>query len=86
MPRTYNAILSGDHVEWIGTPPDRSRPLPVRITVLQDGAQRSAKERGQRMAEALNGIARRGGVSAIPDPIEWQRETRQERALLGRES
>jgi len=86
MPRTYNAILSGDHVEWIDPPPDRSRPLPVRITVLQDGAQRSAKERGQRMAEALSGIARRGGVSAIADPIEWQREIRQERALLGRES
>jgi hypothetical protein len=86
MPRTYNAVLSGDHVEWIDTPPDRSRPLAVRITVLHDGAGLSARERGQRMAEALKAIARRGGVSAIADPIEWQREIRRERALLGRDS
>jgi hypothetical protein len=38
------------------------------------------------MAEALKAIARRGGVAAIADPIEWQREIRRERALLGRDS
>ena len=86
MARTYKAMLSGDRVEWIDPPPDRTGPLRVRITVLRDAARPPAKERGQRMAAALDAIARRGGLAGIADPTQWQRETREDRARPGRES
>jgi hypothetical protein len=37
------------------------------------------------MAAALQALAEAGGLSEIPDPLRWQREQRQDRALPGRE-
>ena len=42
-------------------------------------------ERGRRMAEALDEIARAGAARAFGDPTEWQRAERQDRPLPGRE-
>lgn len=36
--------------------------------------------------DALSRIAARGGLDEIADPMVWQRELRQDRALPGRES
>jgi len=35
--------------------------------------------------EALNRIAKRGGIAGIVDPVSWQREQRADRPLAGRD-
>jgi hypothetical protein len=82
MPRTYRAILRGDRLEWSGDAPDPSATLPVDVTVLDSASNGS---RGREMAEALEEIASRGGISSIPDPSAWQREIRQDRPLPDRD-
>lgn len=44
----------------------------------------SDKERSEKMAALLKEIADRGGLG-IDDPVEWQREIRQDRKLPFRE-
>ena len=41
------------------------------------------KERGQRMAEILEKLARSQAFAGI-DPVAWQRDVRQDRELPGR--
>ena len=41
--------------------------------------------RGEKMAEALAKLAAVNAFSEIEDPARWQRETRQDRILPGRE-
>src|SRR5437879_1381188 len=60
MLRTYKAILHGDQVEWLEQPPEKSRPVQVHITVLEEPAVESTRERGRAMAEALVALAQRG--------------------------
>lgn len=79
---TYKAILRDDHVEWIDSPPDRSRATPVHITLLEEGT--SVPDRGKAMAEALEKLAQSGAFSDIEDPVAWQREIRKDRPLSGR--
>jgi len=49
-------------------------------------ANASARQRGRQMAEALEGLARLPERIPIEDPVAWQREQRQDRALPGREN
>lgn len=85
MLQTYKAVLNGDHVEWVDEPPRRNHPIPIHITVLDDNEAVSTGERGRRMAEALENIANHGGLSRIPDPVEWQRHVRSDRTLPDRD-
>ena len=80
MARIYNAILRGDRVEWIDAPPEHPDPTPVQImlTALPDTAPAS---QGPAMADILESLADAGGISSIPDPVAWQRETRQDPSL-----
>lgn len=84
MLRTYKAVLRGDRVEWIDSPPAPARPTPVHITLLEDEPAELAV-RGREMAAALEVLAQSGGLAGIGDPVSWQREVRQERILPGRE-
>jgi hypothetical protein len=84
MVNTYRAVLYGDKIKWIDTPPKRIHPVEVQVTLLGEIALPSPSERGQAMAEALENLARAGTFSAITDPVTWQREARQDRALPGR--
>lgn len=84
MLRTYEGVLKGDRVEWTGEAPLRDRALRVHITVLDEDADR--EERGKRMKEALAALAEEGAFSEISDPVEWQRELRQERTLPNRQN
>lgn len=85
MLRTYKAILHGDQVQWIDTPPERARPVQVHITVLEEKEPKLPVEGGQVMAEALAALASIGTFSGITDPVAWQREQRRERGLPDRE-
>jgi hypothetical protein len=82
MLRTYKAVLRGNRVEWIDTPPAPTRATPVHITLLEESVE-APQARGQEMARALEALAQGGGLSSIPDPVGWQREQRQERTLPG---
>lgn len=85
MARTYKAILRGDRVEWIDPPPKCQEGTPVHITLLEEAAAMS-DARSRAMAEALEALARAGGLSSIPDPSTWQRDIRQDRSLPQRET
>lgn len=79
---TYKATLRGNRLEWIGEAPEGDAAVPVHVTLLEQPVPR--QERGAQMADALRQLADAGGLSAIPDPVSWQREQRRERALPGR--
>jgi hypothetical protein len=85
MAKTYKAILRGDRIEWLDVSPARAQSTAVEITVLEEGAEVSQR-RGHEMAQALEALAKTGGLSDISDPVEWQRELRRDRSLPGRES
>lgn len=86
MLRTYKALLRGNRIEWIDRPTVSERAIPVYVTLLEEEAPVPAAARGLEMAQALETLAAEGGLSAISDPIAWQREQRRDRALPERES
>jgi hypothetical protein len=82
---TYKATLRGDRLEWEEDVPDQVRRLEevtVYVTIL-DQAGENDEIRGQRMAEALARLAEHGGVASIDDPVQWQREQREDREIPG---
>ena len=82
---TYPAILCNDHVQWTGeVPSGLPAQARVHVTVL-DAPSPAAPSQGGRMAAALELVAARGGLVAIPDPLQWEREQREDRDLPGRE-
>jgi hypothetical protein len=85
MLSAYRAILDGNQIKWIDTPPKRTRPTKVEVTLVGEISQTLLAERGQAMAEAMEKLAQTGAFSEIADPVAWQREARQKRALPGRE-
>ncbi|MBP6823579.1 MAG: hypothetical protein KA368_18660 [Acidobacteria bacterium] len=85
MLETYQATLQDNHLEWS----DDRRPqlqttqkVNVFVTILDQSQMTS---NGKAMAEALEKLAAAGAVNDITDPIEWQQQQRQDRALPGRE-
>jgi hypothetical protein len=84
MLRTYRAVLHGDRVEWIDPPPQTSGPTPVHITVLDDAEARDVAS-GRALAAIFEEIARAGGLTSVADPSAWQRETRADRPMPGRD-
>jgi hypothetical protein len=85
MSRTYDAVLTGDHLEWKGTPPSSPEPVAVKVVVPDAQDDRlSDAERGAMMADALAELARIGAFREIDDPAEWEREIRRDRPLPGR--
>ncbi len=86
MQSIYKAILRGDRIEWEDDVPEQVRTqaaLTVFVTIPDQPVEADDK-RGLRMAEALERIASNGGVGSITDPLQWQRERRQDRGLPGR--
>lgn len=88
MLATYKAILKGNHLEWREEAPESlpsDRELAVMVTILDEPASASRSGRGPRMAEALERLAKSGGVRGIDDPLRWERELRREPPLPGRD-
>lgn len=86
MQSIYKAILRGDRIEWEDDVPEQIRnqaALTVFVTIPDQLVVADAT-RGSRMAEALERLAAGGGVASITDPVQWQREQRQDRDLPGR--
>jgi hypothetical protein len=87
MIRPYRALLRGNRLEWLEEAPESQtdHPLSVQVTILEQGSVPEERSRGQAMATLLEHLAARGALSDITDPVMWQRELRQDRALPGRE-
>ena len=83
MLRTYEDTLKDNHIDWSGETPDSKQRLHVHITLLDE--KDTPGQRGRRMAAALKDIAQTRGISEDPDPSEWQRKTRADRPIPGRE-
>lgn len=84
MHPTYRGTLRGDRIEWEDDVPGELRgqgELTVFVTILN---QPVVETSGRRMAEALERLALRGGVPSITDPVQWQREQREDREVPGR--
>jgi len=83
---TYQALLHGDRLEWLGEAPEpqTDAPLRVHVTVLEQEPLAAGRARGHAMAALLEKLAERRTFSAITDPVRWQRELRQDRGLPGR--
>ena len=84
---TYSALLQGDRLEWLGEAPacQTDSPLRVHVTIVEPEPVTERHARGSAMAAILEKLAARGAFAAIQDPVEWQRELRQDRVLPGRE-
>ena len=89
MLQTYRAVLRGNWLEWIGAAPEQVKAeneITVEVTILGDAwAESVERERGLKMAEALEALAEVNALADITDPVAWQREIREDRPLPGRE-
>lgn len=82
---TYPAILRDGKLDWgdLGPPPLPPGAVPVHVTLLVRPAPATGDPA---MAAALEALAATGGPSEFEDPVEWERETRAERPLPGRDA
>jgi hypothetical protein len=89
MLETYEGILSDNHIEWSGDAPKQApagQRLRVHVTILDQVATPLSKaEQGKRMREILEELAAMRALASITDPAAWERETRRDRPLPGRE-
>ncbi|WP_416669654.1 hypothetical protein [Egbenema bharatensis] len=83
----YRAILQGCQITWLDPPPELPSETEVYITIASSPSSKAL--RGQAMAAALEKLSQIDPFIDIAlndiDPIGWQRETRQDRPLPGRE-
>jgi hypothetical protein len=86
MQRIFEAILKGNLLEWANEVPRQGdRPVRVYVTLQEERSTLSAEFRRQRIVEILEKIAANNVFSEISDPVEWQRDLRQDRPLPGRD-
>ena len=89
MGATYRAVLHGNHLEWLDDGPEEvlpGREVEVFVTILDpEDSPASVRSRGAAMAAALEQLAAAGGPRSFGDAVEWERATREERVLPGRE-
>jgi hypothetical protein len=85
MLHTFEAVLKGNVLEWTNDAPQESdRPLKVYVTLL-DESKLASENRRKQLSEILQKIAATNAFATIENPMEWQREIRQDRSLPGRE-
>ncbi|MEG4343483.1 hypothetical protein QUB70_09360 [Microcoleus sp. A003_D6] len=86
MQRIFEAILKGNLLEWANEfPRQGDRPVRVYVTLQEERSTLSAEFRRQRIVEILEKIAANNVFADISNPVEWQRDLRQDRPLLGRD-
>jgi hypothetical protein len=88
MLSTYRAVLRGRVLEWLYDQPlnlPTDRPVTVHVTILDEMLTDGIQQQGRRMTAALEQLAQLPLTIGVVDAIEWERESRQERILPGRE-
>jgi len=90
MRAAYRAVLHGNRLEWRDEEPkdlSPDREIEVSVTILDASASpATAKARGAAMAAALERLAAAGGPRSFGDAADWERDTREDGILPGRES
>ena len=85
---TYRAVLENNQLQWLDEEPEGghlNRPLTVLVTVVEEAREIKGPAQTERIAAILNRLAARNSLSEISDPVAWQRESREDRPLPGRE-
>ena len=86
MLRTFEAILKGNSLEWSNDAPKQSdRPLKVYVTFLEEDSGLNTDIRRQKIGEILQKLAAINTLASVSNPVEWQRELRQDRQLPNRD-
>jgi hypothetical protein len=90
MSAAYRAVLQGNRLKWHdeepqGLSPDRGVEVSVILLDTMDSPA-AAKARGAAMAAALERFAAAGGPRSFGEAADWERDTREEGILPGRES
>ena len=86
MQRIFEAILKGNLLEWANEVLRQGdRPVRVYVTLKEEPSTLSAEFRRQRIVEILEKIAANNVFAEISDPVEGQRDLRQDRPLPGRD-
>ena len=86
MQRLFEAILKGNLLDWANEVPTQGdRPVRVYVTLQEERSTLSAEFRRQKIVEILEKIAANNVFADISDPVEWQRDLRQDRPLPGRD-
>ena len=86
MAQTFQALLTGDQLEWNPSRPAKlpqDKPILVNVTVVDDPVSEAPP--GAAMSAALEQLARIAPFADIDDPVEWQRALRSDRSLPGRD-
>ena len=96
MVQTFQAVLTGDQLNWNPSRPaqlPRDQPILVNVTVsdatvfddpvFDDPVSESLPEAA--MSTALEQLARLAPFADIDNPVEWQRALRSDRSLPGRD-
>jgi hypothetical protein len=81
MLSTYRAIVKGDKIIWIDQPPAQLDGVEVQITLLKETNPLSQAERSVIVEKALTQLAKLNPFRDIEDPVQWQREMRQDKEL-----
>lgn len=88
MLSTYQAVLRGETLEWIADKPQNltsKHGLPVYVTILEEKTLSGQTEQGLAMARALAQLAQVQTSFTPLDPLQWEREIREDRHLLNRD-
>jgi hypothetical protein len=89
MLETYPATIRDNQIEWDAEPPKdlgSGQSIRVHVTLLEKVAAVPTSEQGQRMAAALERLAANGTGVGPADPAAWERESREDRPLPGRDA
>ena len=89
MLTTLKATVEGDKLNWQESPadlPPANRRLPVLVTILNGQGEITSEEQTRRRVAALAKLAALNALPGIQDPVQWQRDTRDDRELPSRES
>ena len=85
MPKSYRATLMGDRLVWQDeVPAQPQESVAVNVTLLENSPKKSQTSQGERMAAALEKLAALEAFATEDDAVQWEREQRLERELLGR--
>jgi len=86
MLRTFEAILKGNSLEWSNDAPNQSeRPVKVYVTFFEEDSSLNTNIRRQKIGEILQKLAATNALASVSNPVEWQRELRQDRQLPNRD-
>jgi hypothetical protein len=81
-----NVTISPDHRVHMDLEVPQDIPVGEVQAVIYLRVPHQKRYDGDKAVEILRKIAQRGTLAkAIPDPAQWQREIRQDRALPGRD-